>query len=180
MSTGVIQAETVRVLDDLSETTKSQQAFLKSCGDAAWIGDDERRAIRWLLSALVEHRRRLRTTARMWRTMGHDEPAGRVLVAVTADLLDENRTFGPFVAQWREAVVANLTLDRKIFWRSMIELAEANLADAVHRTPENDGGVPRDGRLQGALPGQHQGACRVLGAGRRGGHLDAQTRAGTR
>lgn len=126
---GIIKAEAVRVLDELNETTKSQQAFLKSCGDAVWIGDEERRAIRWLLSALVEHRRRLRTAVRMWRAMGHDEPAGRALVALTADLLDENRSFAPFVAQWRDAVVGRLLVERNTFWRSMIELAEANLVD---------------------------------------------------
>ena len=54
---GLIHADAVRVLNELNETTKAQQAFLKSCGDAAWVGDDERRAIRWLLTALVEHRR---------------------------------------------------------------------------------------------------------------------------
>ena len=118
------------MLEELNDTTKAQQAFLNSCGDAAWISDDERRAIRWLLSALVEHRRRLRTAARMWRAMGHDEPAGRALVTVTAELLDENRSFVPFIAQWREAVMGHLALERNNFWRSMIELAESNLSDS--------------------------------------------------
>jgi hypothetical protein len=127
---GLIHADAIRVLNELNETTKAQQAFLKSCGDAAWIGDDERRAIRWLLTALVEHRRRLRTAVRMWRAMGHDEPAGRALVAVTVDLLDENRSFTPFVAQWREAVVGRVSLERNDFWRSMIELAQSNLTEA--------------------------------------------------
>ncbi|GAS99259.1 uncharacterized protein RMCC_6224 [Mycolicibacterium canariasense] len=126
---GLIQAEAVRVLDELNDTAKSRQAFLKGCGDAAWIDDEQRRAIRWLLSALVEHRRRLRTAARIWRAMGHDEPAGRALVAATADLLDENRSFAPFVAQWRDAVVVRLSMERDSFWRSMLELAEANLVD---------------------------------------------------
>ena len=129
-----IQTEAVRVLDDLNETTKSRQAFLKSCGDAAWLGDDERRAIRWVLSALVEHRRRLRATARMWRALGVDEPADRALVAITGDLLDEDRYFAPIVAQWREAVVGRIYLERNTFWRSMIELAEANLTDGSDAT----------------------------------------------
>lgn len=132
---GLIQAEAIRVLEELNDTTKAQQAFLKSCGDAAWIGDEERSAIRWLLSALVEHRRRLRTTTRMWRAMAHDEPAGRALVAVTVELLDENSSFAPFVAQWREAVVGRVSLERNIFWRSMIELAQSNLTDAHDAGP---------------------------------------------
>lgn len=131
---GLIKAEAIRVLDELNDTTKAQQAFLKSCGDAAWIGDEERRAIRWLLSALVEHRRRLRTATRLWRAMAHDEPAGRSLVAVTVELLDENTSFAPFVAQWREAVVGQVSLERNIFWRSMIELAQSNLTDAPGAT----------------------------------------------
>ena len=44
--------------DELNESTKAQQAFLNSGGAATWNSDEERRAIRWLLSALIDHRRR--------------------------------------------------------------------------------------------------------------------------
>ena len=92
-----MRAEAVRVLHELNESTKAQQAFLNSCGDATWISDDERRAIRWLLSALIEHRRRVRITARMWRTLSPAESVGSELVSDTADLLDESRYFAPFI-----------------------------------------------------------------------------------
>lgn len=124
-----MRAEAVRVLHELNESTKAQQAFLNSCGDATWITDDERRAIRWLLSALVEHRRRVRITARMWRTLSPDESVGSELVSDTAELLDESRYFAPFIDQWRSVVIGQTRLDRKRFWRSMIELAELNLGD---------------------------------------------------
>ena len=38
-----MRVEAVRVLHELNESTKAQQAFLNSCGDATWITDDERR-----------------------------------------------------------------------------------------------------------------------------------------
>lgn len=120
-------AEEARILDDLNQSIKVQQAFLNSCGDATWIGDEERRAIRWLLSALIDHRRRVRTAARLWRTLGTDEPAPSCLVAETVELIDENRRFGPFIARWRAAVVEQARTERKDLWRSMLELAEANL-----------------------------------------------------
>lgn len=122
-----MRTEAVRVLRELNESTKAQQAFLNSCGDATWISDDERRAIRWLLSALVEHRRRVRITARMWRTLSPTESVGSELVSDTADLLDESRYFAPFIDQWRSAVIGQTRLERKRFWRNMIELAEQNL-----------------------------------------------------
>ena len=124
-----MRTEAVRVLHELNESTKAQQAFLNSCGDATWISDDERRAIRWLLSALVEHRRRVRITARMWRTLSPTESVGSELVSDTADLLDESRYFAPFIDQWRSAVIGQTRLERKRFWRNMIELAEQNLGD---------------------------------------------------
>lgn len=124
-----MRVEAVRVLHELNESTKAQQAFLNSCGDATWITDDERRAIRWLLSALVEHRRRVRITARMWRTLSPAESVGSELVSDTAELLDESRYFAPFIDQWRSVVIEQTRLDRKRFWRSMIELAELNLGD---------------------------------------------------
>jgi hypothetical protein len=129
VSAAQMRAEAVRVLHELNESTKAQQAFLNSCGDATWITDDERRAIRWLLSALVEHRRRVRITARMWRTLSPDESVGSELVSDTAELLDESRYFAPFIDQWRSVVIGQTRLDRKRFWRSMIELAELNLGD---------------------------------------------------
>ena len=124
-----MRTEAVRVLHDLNESTKAQQAFLNSCGDATWISDDERRAIRWLLSALVEHRRRVRITVRMWRTLSPTESVGSELVSDTADLLDESRYFAPFIDEWRSAVIGQTRLERKRFWRNMIELAEQNLGD---------------------------------------------------
>ncbi|KQY04675.1 hypothetical protein ASD37_22635 [Mycobacterium sp. Root135] len=124
-----MRTEAVRVLHELNESTKAQQAFLNSCGDATWISDDERRAIRWLLSALVEHRRRVRITARMWRTLSPTESVGSELVSDTADLLDESRYFAPFIDEWRSAVIGQTRLERKRFWRNMIELAEQNLGD---------------------------------------------------
>ena len=124
-----MRVEAVRVLHELNESTKAQQAFLNSCGDATWISDDERRAIRWLLSALVEHRRRVRITARMWRTLSPAESVGSELVSDTAELLDESRYFAPFIDQWRSAVIGQTRLERKRFWRNMIELAEQNLVD---------------------------------------------------
>lgn len=124
-----MRTEAVRVLHELNESTKAQQAFLNSCGDATWISDDERRAIRWLLSALVEHRRRVRITVRMWRTLSPTESVGSELVSDTADLLDESRYFAPFIDQWRSAVIGQTRLERKRFWRNMIELAERNLGD---------------------------------------------------
>ena len=124
-----MRTEAVRVLHELNESTKAQQAFLNSCGDATWISDDERRAIRWLLSALVEHRRRVRITARMWRTLSPTESVGSELVSDTADLLDESRYFAPFIDQLRSVVIGQTRLERKRFWRSMIELAEQNLGD---------------------------------------------------
>ncbi|OPX09473.1 hypothetical protein [Mycobacterium sp. AT1] len=129
MPAAQMRIEAVRVLQELNESTKAQQAFLNSCGDATWISDDERRAIRWLLSALVEHRRRVRITARMWRTLNATEPVGSELVSDTAELLDESRYFAPFIAQWRSVVIGHTRLERKRFWRSMIELAELNLGD---------------------------------------------------
>ena len=124
-----MRAEAVRVLHELNESTKAQQAFLNSCGDATWISDDERRAIRWLLAALVEHRRRVRITARIWRTLSPTESVGSELVSDTAELLDESRYFAPFIEQWRSVVIGQTRLERKRFWRSMIELAEQNLGD---------------------------------------------------
>lgn len=124
-----MRTEAVRVLHELNESTKAQQAFLNSCGDATWISDHERRAIRWLLSALVEHRRRVRITARMWRTLSPTESVGSELVSDTADLLDESRYFAPFIDQLRSVVIGQTRLERKRFWRSMIELAEQNLGD---------------------------------------------------
>ncbi len=125
-----MRGDAVRVFHELNESTKAQQAFLNSCGDATWISDEERRAIRWLLSALIDHRRRVRVTARLWRTLNSNEPVPCGLVSETADLLDENRYFAPFIAQWRAVVIGRTRVERKNFWRSMIELAELNLDEA--------------------------------------------------
>lgn len=122
-----VVGEEARVLLALNESTKVQQAFLNSCGDATWINDEQRVAIRWLLSALIDHRRRVRITARMWRTLNPDEQAPRALVAETVELIDENRRFVPFIAQWRAVVVGRAQVERKDLWRSMLALAESNL-----------------------------------------------------
>lgn len=124
------RAQEARVLQELNDLIKTQQAFLNSCSDAAWIGDDERRAIRWLLAALVDHRRRVRVAARMWRTLQPDEQAPRALAEETVELIDENRRFTPYVAQWRAVVVGRARVERNDLWRSMLELAEANLGPA--------------------------------------------------
>ncbi|GAB7071905.1 hypothetical protein H7J06_01160 [Mycobacterium hodleri] len=125
-----MRVEAVRVLNELNETTKAQQAFLNSCGDATWIGDEERRAIRWLLSALVDHRRRVRITARLWRTLNPAEPVGGDLVSDTVALLDENQSFTPLLAQWRAMVIGQTRLERHSFWRNLIEIAELNLVES--------------------------------------------------
>jgi hypothetical protein len=122
--------EAVRVLHELNESTKAQQAFLNSCGDATWVGDEERRAIRWLLSALVDHRRRVRITARLWRTLNPAEPVGGDLVSDTVALLDENQSFTPLLEQWRAMVIGQTRLERNSFWRNLIEIAELNLVES--------------------------------------------------
>ncbi|MDX1888071.1 hypothetical protein [Mycolicibacterium sp. 050158] len=135
-SAAEIRLETARVLHDLNESTKAQQAFLNSCSDATWVSEDERRAIRWLLSALIEHRRRVRVTARLWRTLSSTEPVPSELVTETAELLDESRYFEPFIAQWRAVVVGRTRVERTNFWRSMIELAQLNLDDRMTVEPQ--------------------------------------------
>ena len=122
-----LRAQIIGSLDDISESAKSQQALLNSCSDATWITDEERGAVRWLLSALIEHRRRVRVIARLWRTLGPDEPVGGALAAETAELIDENAHFRPFIEQWRSVVTERTRLERQAFWRQMIELAELNL-----------------------------------------------------
>lgn len=130
-----VRGETVRVLTALNESTKAQQAFLNSCSDAPWIGDDDRTAIRWLLAALIDHRRRVRVAIRLWRTLNADEPASRGLVSETTDLLDENRHFTPFISQWRAVVLRQTRLERNTFWRKMMETAELN----IHESREAEG-----------------------------------------
>lgn len=120
--------EAVRRLNELNEFTKAQQAFLNSCSDATWITGEQRDEIRWLLSALIEHRRRVRITARMWRTLTPAERVGHGLVAGTTDLIDENGYFAPLIESWRSIVVGRTTSERKAFWLSMMELAERNLS----------------------------------------------------
>ena len=75
-----MRGDAVRVFAELNESTKAQQAFLNSCGDATWISEEERRAIHWLLSALIDHRRRIRVTGRLWRTLNPTEPVPCELV----------------------------------------------------------------------------------------------------
>lgn len=123
-----MRGDAVRVFAELNETTKAQQAFLNSCGDAVWMSEDERHAIRWLLTALIDHRRRIRVTSRLWRTLVATEPVPCDLVTSTTELLEENRHFAPFIARWRTVVVGRTRMERNDLWHSMIELAELNLA----------------------------------------------------
>jgi hypothetical protein len=127
-----VAREEARTLHELNEATKVQQAFLNSCGDATWISDEERQAIRWLLEALIDHRRRVRVATRLWRTLRSDEPVPRALVTETVQLIDENRRFAPVIAQWRAVVVGRVRIERKDLWRSMLELAEKNLGIEAH------------------------------------------------
>lgn len=122
--------EEARILLQLNDAIKAQQAFLNSCSDATWVSADERVAIRWLLGALVDHRRRVRTAARLWRTLHPDEDASPELRRETVELLDENRSFRPYIAQWRGVVVGHARVERTDMWRSMRELADTNLGRA--------------------------------------------------
>lgn len=135
-----MRGDAVRVFEELNDTTKAQQAFLNSCNDATWISDEERRAIRWLLAAVIDHRRRIRVTARLWRSLHAAEPVPCELVTETTDLLDENRHFEPFIAQWRAVVIGRTRVERKDLWRSMIELAESNLRDSSEAEACTSGG----------------------------------------
>ncbi|CAN5124832.1 hypothetical protein BH11ACT6_BH11ACT6_48830 [soil metagenome] len=121
---GSDEAEALR---ELNESIKAQQAFLNSCGDATWISEEERRVVRWLLSALIDHRRRVRITTRLWCALNPNEPVPSALVAETVELIDENRRFVPYIAQWRATVVSRTRVERAELWRSMLELAESNL-----------------------------------------------------
>lgn len=124
-----MRGDAVRVFAELNETTKAQQAILNSCADASWISDEQLRAIRWLLSALIEHRRRIRVTGRLWRSLNAADPVPCELVTETTELLDEHRHFEPFIAQWRAVVIGRTRVERQNFWRAVIELAETNLHD---------------------------------------------------
>lgn len=126
----LVRGEAVRVLTALGESTKAQQAFLNSCADATWVSDEERSAIRWLLAALIDHRRRMRVAIRLWRTLNAGEQASRGLVSETTELLDENRHFEPFISEWRTVVLAQTRMERTTFWRRMIELAELNIGES--------------------------------------------------
>ena len=122
-----VREDVVTALKGLHEFTKAQQAFLNSCSDAAWVTDEDRRAIRWLLDALAEHRRRVRVTLRLWRTLSERERLDGRLVAETSALLDENHYFVPHLAKWREIVTERTAAERKAFWDNMITLAQRNL-----------------------------------------------------
>ncbi|MET0473831.1 MAG: hypothetical protein ABW001_04245 [Mycobacterium sp.] len=126
----LVRGEAVRVLTALSESAKAQQAFLNSCSDATWISGDERSAIRWLLAALIDHRRRVRVAIRLWRTLTAGEQASSELVSETAELLDENSHFAPFISQWRDVVIHQTRMERTTFWRRMVELAELNIQES--------------------------------------------------
>lgn len=116
-----------QALQSLNDVIKTQQAFLNSCMDQTWIGDEERQAIRWLLSAMVDHRRRIRVAARVWRTLRPREPVAAALVAETAELIDEYRRFVPYVDRWRALIIDRNRAERGDLWRGLLELAQANL-----------------------------------------------------
>lgn len=143
-----VRAETVDVLADLNEAVKAQQAFLNSCADALWASADQRRAIRWLLAALIDHRRRIRAVLRLWRTLSASDPVERALVAETTELLDENRRFAPYVDAWRAVATGQLRSERQVFWHQMAELAQCNLSGGAlpfpGRTDESEGALVVD------------------------------------
>lgn len=122
-----VGSDEAQVLCELNHSIKAQQAFLNSCGDATWMSEEERRVVRWLLSALIDHRRRVRITARLWCALHPNEPVPSALVTETVELIDENRRFVPHIAQWRAIVVGRNRVERADLWRSMLELAESNL-----------------------------------------------------
>ena len=130
-----VPAQAVDVLTALEASVKSHSAFVSSCCDADWIDEDGRIAVRWLLSALREHRRRLRRAIRLWRTLSAADPVDGALVTATNELLDENRFFAPHIARWRSAAVGSLEIDRVSFWRHMAALAAANLHEAQKGCP---------------------------------------------
>ncbi|KPH20752.1 hypothetical protein AN948_05165 [Rhodococcus sp. ADH] len=121
----------VKALCALNDTTKRQQSLLNSCSDAEWLGEDERRAVRSLLDALIEHRRRVRVMIRLWRSLCLDDVLEEGLVRETSQIIDENRYFVPHVDKWRNAVIKREGLERELFWRGMIDLAQANLGESV-------------------------------------------------
>lgn len=125
-----LRAQILESLRTIDESVKAQSALLNGCCDADWLDDDSRMSARWLLSALREHRRNLRKMARVWRVLGDGDVIDGGLVAATADLLDEHRSFRPHIEHWRTAAVAGIRSDRSRFWRDMIDLAEMNLRSA--------------------------------------------------
>lgn len=128
-----MRGNVIAALNELQELAKSQQALLNSCSDAAWTTVDDREAIRWLLDALGEHRRRVRITTRLWRTLADGESLDGRLVAETSALFDENGYFVPHLAKWRDIVTERTVIERKVFWRNMITLAQGNLDEACSR-----------------------------------------------
>lgn len=125
-----LRAQILDSLRTIDDSVKAQSALLNGCCDAEWLDDDSRTSVRWLLSALREHRRNLRKMSRVWRALGVDDHIDGELVAATADLLDEHRSFRPHLEHWRAAAVAGIRSDRSRFWRDMLDLAEANLRSA--------------------------------------------------
>lgn len=127
VDTALLRTRIIDVLHDLEESIKGQTALLNGCCDADWIDEDARASVRWLLSALREHRRRVRQTARVWRTLAKDDSVHDELVSVTEEILDEHRYFRPYVENWRMATVAGIRSDRQAFWNDVMQLAQANL-----------------------------------------------------
>lgn len=125
-----LRAQILDSLHAIDDSVKAQSALLNSCCDADWLDEDSRTSARWLLSALREHRRNLRRMSRVWRALGVDDHIDGELVAATADLLDEHRSFRPYVEYWRVAAVTGIRSDRSRFWRDMLDLAESNLRSA--------------------------------------------------
>ena len=130
VSNAQLRAQILDSLHAIDDSVKAQSALLNGCCDADWLDDDSRMSARWLLSALREHRRNMRKISRVWRALSGDDHIDGVLVAATADLLDEHRSFQPHIEHWRTAAVAGIRSDRSRFWRDMIDLAEWNLRSA--------------------------------------------------
>lgn len=125
-----LRAQILDSLHTIDDSVKAQSALLNSCCDADWLDEDSRTSARWLLSALREHRRNLRKMSRVWRALGVGDHVDGDLVAATADLLDEHRSFRPHIEHWRAVAVAGIRSDRSRFWRDMLDLAESNLRSA--------------------------------------------------
>lgn len=130
MDTQTLRTQILDSLLTVDDSVKAQSALLNSCCDADWLDEDSRASARWLLSALRAHRRNVRKMSRVWRALGVGDRVDGELVAATADLLDEHRSFQPHIEYWRAVAVTGIRADRSRFWHDMLDLAESNLRSA--------------------------------------------------